>query len=180
MTYAGPETEGKCNYTNSSNEAFHVDVYDQKLFNNSVGIIMLLPDNALTASASHNDNHGPQNVRLGAPKKPDKSWAWCGQKNGENYLTIDLMTTQLVTGIELASRGNDNHQNQMVTKFNVKTSLNGINWVNQGDFIGCCEPLVSVKRKLSRSVVASFVRITILESVIHPSMRVDVLVCNVK
>ena len=66
----------------------------------------------------------------------------------------------------------------MITKFNIKTSINGINWIDQGDYLGNYQELAPVKRKLKRSVIASFVRITTKEYKNHPSMRVDVLVCE--
>ena len=46
----------------------------------------------------------------------------------------------------------------------------------QGDYLGNYQELISVKRKLRRSVIASFIRITTLEYKNHPSMRVDILV----
>eukprot|EP00486_Rosalina_sp_Unknown_P003030 CAMPEP_0201569136 /NCGR_PEP_ID=MMETSP0190_2-20130828/10666_1 /ASSEMBLY_ACC=CAM_ASM_000263 /TAXON_ID=37353 /ORGANISM="Rosalina sp." /LENGTH=189 /DNA_ID=CAMNT_0047991133 /DNA_START=53 /DNA_END=622 /DNA_ORIENTATION=+ len=154
---------------------FKVEMYHQKLFENSRGIILSLSNAAISASDSHDDNHGPAYVKLGAAKVEGKSHAWCAKKVGD-YLTIDLGTSKVITGVEIASRGKGSYQNQMVTKFNIKTSINGIHWTDQGDYIGVYEELTPVKRKLRRSVIASFIRITILESKNHPSMRVDVLV----
>ena len=88
-------------------------------------------------------------------------------------MQIDLGTSYIVTGIEIAGRGDTN---QMITKFNIKTSMNGIDWIDQGDYMGPYHHLTSVKRNMKRSVIASVVRITALEWINHPSMRVDILV----
>ena len=156
---------------------FMEEMYHQKLFELSNGIILSLPNGAITASDSHNADHGPPYAKLGASKVEGKSHAWCAKKIGD-HLTIDLGTSKVVTGVEIASRGKGNHQNQMITKFNVKTSINGIHWTDQGDFMGVYEELTPVKRKLRRAVIASFVRITTIEYKTHPSMRVDILVCE--
>ena len=154
---------------------FKAEMYHQKLFENSRGIILSLPNGALTASDSYNANHGPAYAKLGAAKVKDCSHAWCAKSVGD-HLTIDLGTSKVITGVEIASRGKGGCQNQMITKFNIKTSINGIDYTDQGDYIGNYQELISVKRKLRRSVIASFVRITILEYKVHPSLRVDVLV----
>lgn len=150
------------------------EFYHQHLFANSHGIVMSLPDGAFTASASYNDNYGPQYVRLGATAVPGCSHGWCTVNPPQNnYLTIDLGTSHIVTGIEIAGRGSSD---QMVTKFRVETSTNGIHWIDQGIYVGPYEPATSVKRKLNQSVIASFVRIYPLEFEKHPSMRLDILV----
>ena len=169
--FSAMKNENGCNYCNG----FRMDIYDQKLFALSKGIILSLPNAAITASDSYNDGLGPAYAKLGAAKVDGKSHAWCAKKAGD-YLTIDLGTSHIVTGIQIAGRGKGGGQIQMITKFNVKTSVNGIDWMNQGDFIGVYEELTSVKRKFKRSTVASFVRITALEYKYHPSMRVDILV----
>ena len=155
---------------------FETALRHQRMFAASHGIILSLPDSAITATRSYNANHGPQYVKLGAEKVSSASHAWCCiSPLANDYLTIDLDTSHVVTGIEIAGRGTDN-TNQIITKFNVKTSENGIHWEDQGVFLGPHEESTPVKRKLRRAVVASFVRITPLEFKVHPSMRVDILV----
>ena len=155
---------------------FQTELYYQQLFAASRGIICSLKDEALTATRSHNANHGPKCAKLGAPVRAECSHAWCCVKPMDNdHLTVDLGTSHIVTGIEIAGRGTA-HTGQMVTKFRVQTSGNGIDWVDQGTYLGTFAPSTSVKRKLNKAVVAMFVRITPLEFKEHPSMRIDVLV----
>ena len=94
-----------------------------------------------------------------------------------DHLTVDLETSHIVTGIEIAGRGD---ADQMITKYSVQTSENGISWVDQGTYLGPHHHLIAVKRKLKRAVVATFIRIIPLEFNNHPSMRVDILVYDGK
>ena len=82
-----------------------------------------------------------------------------------------------MTGIEIAATGD---APVWITKFKVTTSINGFDWTGHGDYVGVYDPSNSVKRKLTRSAVASFVRIVPLENVNYPCMRVDVLVYQEK
>eukprot|EP01083_Nonionella_stella_P318062 1160718_1 len=52
-------------------------------------IVNYLPDSALVASNSHNNDHLPIYGRIGSTHIPGKSHAWCIKAMGD-YLTIDL------------------------------------------------------------------------------------------
>merc|ERR1719419_1490385 len=103
---------------------FESDLYHQNLFEASRGIILSLADSAITATRTYNDDaahYGPKFVKLGALAEPSCSQCFlCVNPLQNDYLTIDLGTSRIVTGIEIAGRGTEN-TNQMVTKFDVKT-----------------------------------------------------------
>lgn len=150
-----------------------------RLFDLSAGIISKLPDRAITSSDSHtNQNgvvYGPENCRIGGAKHPKKAHSWCGQVGGANEITIDLLSSHIVTGVVTQGRGDSA---QWVTQYSVQTSENGIDWMDHGRFIGNFDQNTQCKRKLRQAASASFVRFKVLQYHSHPSMRLDVLVAT--
>ena len=147
-------------------------IYHQKLFYGSHGIVNKLPDSSFTANQSYNGQHGPENCRIGAAKKGNNSWGWAAKANGD-YITIDLLESYLITGIATASRGDCG---QWTTKYSIQISSNGIDWVDNGQYIGNFEKTLVVKNKLLNPMPGRFVRLKILSYNSHPSLRLDVLV----
>ena len=143
-----------------------------RLFDKSVGIVMGLPDLAFTASNSYNDDHGPENCRIGGAHRPKKSHAWCAKSVGDS-ITIDLTSSYIVTGVVTQGRG---ECNQHITEYSVATSENGLEWVDHGRFKGNFDNKTICKRKLKHPISASFVKFTALKYVEHPSLRLDILV----
>ena len=149
------------------------DYISQQLFDLSKGIVLQLPDLAFKASASCDENHSPENCRIGAPHRSKKSWAWCAKSNGD-HIIVDLTASYLVTGV--ATQGRGDYAAQYVTQYKLETSENGIDWIDHGRFVGNFDQVTICKRKLKKPICASFVKFTILQSNLHTSMRLDVLV----
>mmetsp|Transcript_59854 Transcript_59854/g.95164 ORF Transcript_59854/g.95164 Transcript_59854/m.95164 type:complete len:156 (+) Transcript_59854:17-484(+) len=147
-------------------------VTKNKLFDESVGIVTGLPDLAFTASNSHDVNYGPENCRIGAPKRASKSHSWSAKAVGDS-ITVDLTSSFIVTGVATQGRGD---AAQWITEYAVATSENGVDWVDHGRFVGNFDQNTVCKRKLKHPVAASFVKITTLKHQAHPSMRLDILV----
>ena len=142
-----------------------------RLFDRSVGIVTGLPDLAFTGNC-HDENHGPENCRIGAAHRPKKSHAWCVKSLGDT-ITIDLTSSYIVTGVATQGRGD---AAQWITEYSVATSENGIDWTDQGRYIGNFDQNTICKRKFKNPVSASFVKVTPIKSYSHPSMRLDILV----
>ena len=144
----------------------------------SRGISLHLPEGSFSASASYVDNadlYGPKHCRIGVGKKENCSHAWICKSIGD-VLTVDLCDSYLVTGVVTQGRGD---AQQWITQYSVQTSENGVQWSNQGDFIGNFDNTSLCKRRFKKPVIASFVRFVTTKFHHHPTMRVDVLVYDV-
>eukprot|EP01083_Nonionella_stella_P015750 44057_1 len=96
------------------------------LFKKSVGVIEGLPNGALKASNSIN-TLGPENLRL------DAASGWCAVDQGNDFVVVNLLAPQMVTGFAIQGRGN---AAQWVTELEVFTSNDGLAYVSQGLFKG--------------------------------------------
>eukprot|EP01083_Nonionella_stella_P051487 136699_1 len=135
-------------------------------------IVNYLPDSALVASNSHNNDHLPIYGRIGSTHIPGKSHAWCIKAMGD-YLTIDLQKVFGIASIMTQGRGDSP---QWVAKFGAMTSKDGNNWDNHGVFDGNVDQHSTVNSYLKEGVSCRFVKITPTNCHSHCSMRFDVWV----
>eukprot|EP01083_Nonionella_stella_P172370 591421_1 len=150
----------------------------QEYFEKSSGIMRSIPDGAITANAWYNDNaaYHPVHCRIGEDKRGQNAHAWCGKSNGD-FITVDLLQSYTVTGIATQGRGD---AEQWVTEYRIETSENGFDWHDHGRYKGNIDQTTICTRKLPKATAASFVRLTILKSKNHPSLRFDVMVYKFK
>merc|ERR1719419_267315 len=145
-----------------------------RLFSRSNGIAFDLPQEAFSATNSYSSNRLPKFAPI---NKHDvyaaKQDFWAGLKGSHNAVTVDLMTSYLVTGV--VTQGNT-HGSQWVTNYSVQTSDDGHIWVSQGAFVGNFDGQRLCKVRFSKPVLARFVKFTVVNYHGHPSMKVDVLV----
>jgi len=147
-----------------------------KMFHDSVGVLLKLPDKAITASDEINANHSPIYSRIGAPHIAGKSHSWVGKTGEPNEIMVDLTTSLMVTGVATQGRGDGNAQ--WVTKYSIDTSENGEVWTTHGIFVGNFDIDTICQSRLEHPVLARFVKLTVVEYVNHPSLRWDVLTYN--
>ena len=155
------------------------EILYQKLFADSHGIVNKLPDGSFVSNQSYADNHklyGPANCRIGAPQKHQHSAGWLAKANGD-FITIDLLQSYLITGIATQARGGCA---QWVTEYSIQTSENGKQWMDHGLFTGNFEQNEIVKNKLPKPACGRFVRLKISKFNSHPSIRLDILVNDMK
>jgi len=146
-----------------------------KMFHESVGVILKLPDEAITASDEHNENHGPIYSRIGAPRLSGKSHAWVGKIGEPNEIMVDLTTSLMVTGVATQGRGD---ATQWVTKYSIDTSENGEVWTAHGIFVGNFDRDTICRSRLKHPMLARFVKLSVVEYLNNPSLRWDVLTYN--
>jgi len=146
-----------------------------KMFYDSVGVLLKLPDEALTATDSLDSNHGPIYSRIGAPAVSGKSHAWVGKTGKPNEIMVDLTTSMLVTGVATQGRGDSS---QWVTKYSIETSENGADWIDHDIFGGNFDTDTICRSRLEYPVLARYVKLAVVEYVKHPSLRWDVLTYN--
>merc|ERR1712054_484305 len=107
----------------------------------------------------------------------DSQQAWSAQTNraGE-WMQIDLGTVETVTGVTTQGRAASQWDNQYVTEYTVKTSVDGFTFV---DVPGTCTGQQGDERKaciFPAAVRARYVRIVAVSWNAHISMRAGVLV----
>jgi hypothetical protein len=141
------------------------EVSMQLLFSKSHGVVKTLPDKAFSATDISHEGHPAHKIRIGS------TGYWAGKKGGINAVTVDMMTSLLVTGV--ATEGI--HSKEFVTEYSVMTSQNGFIWTRQGSFVGNFDEKIC-KVQFKRPVRARFVKFTVVKYVQWPAMRVDVLV----
>jgi len=146
------------------------------LFRSSTGIVMDLPDGAFSASKEYNDKHAAILARIGRERVSGKYHAWCSSFSAGEEITVDLMTSYIVTGV--ATQGRGDHTN-WVTSYSVETSEDGHRWVAQGRFRGNFDMTTICRRRFNKPVLASFVKFTVLDYEVMACMRLDVLVHNI-
>jgi len=146
-----------------------------EIFMKSEGIVQDLPDGAFSATNEWDSNHGPIYCRIGADRVAGKAHGWVGSNAGESAITVDMTTSQLVTGVATQGRGD---ADQWVTDYSVQTSENGYDWVDLGNFVGNFDRSTICKVRFTKPVLARFVKFTVLKFNAHKSMRLDVLVYN--
>jgi len=146
-----------------------------KMFHDSVGVLLKLPDEAITASDEHHENFSPIYSRIGAPPVAGKSHGWSGQVGEPNEIMVDLTTSLMVTGVATQGRGDSK---QWVTKYSIDTSENGEVWTAHGTFVGNFDRDTICRSRLKHPVLARFVKLSVVEYHIHPSLRWDVLTYN--
>jgi len=158
-------------------EFFTVDFLYSYMFSHSEGIILDLPDGALSSDTSHS-SHPASYGRIGG----DFPQGWGGIIGKENIFTVDLISTRMVTGVATQGRSNDDQYDHWVTSYSVETSVNGYDWTSHGNFVGNFDRYTVVERSFDAPVRAAFVRFKVLGYNGHPIMRVDVLVyeCDIE
>merc|ERR1711920_578957 len=154
----------------------HGLIFLAEIFSLSHGVVTKLPDGSFTASGVGSDGHSPTYSRIGG-EISGKPHGWAAKEIGDEII-VDLTTTRLVTGV--ATQGRGDHDDQWVTRYVVETSENGYDWVSQGDFTGNFDRDTICRRRFELPVLASFVKFTVLKYSGHPTLRLDVLVYNVK
>jgi len=159
-------------------EFFTVDFLYSYMFSHSEGIILDLPDEALSSDTTGHDGHPPSYGRIGG----DEPKGWAGTRDVENIFTVDLISSHIVTGVATQGRSSDDHIDQWVTSYSVETSVNGYDWTSHGNFVGNFDKYTVVERSFEVPVRAAFVRFKDLGYNGHPVMRVDVLVyeCDIE
>jgi len=141
-----------------------------RVFSESKGIINQLPDSAFSATHVHDPKHWGAHFGRIDPNQSSPSWIGVGGK--VNVLTVDMMTSHVVTGVATQGRATNWH----TKRYSVETSENGVEWVSHGQFVGNFDDVGICKVRFPKPVLARFVRFTILKYVIFPALRVDVLV----
>merc|ERR1711920_325373 len=147
-----------------------------KMFYDSVGVLLNLPDEALTATDEHNANHSPIYSKIGAPHVSGKSQAWCAKVGEPNEIMVDLTTSMLVTGV--ATQGRGDRSTQWVPKYSIDTSENGYDWIDHGTFGGNFDSDTICRSRLKYPVPARYVKLSVLDYKDHPCLRWDVLTYN--
>jgi len=144
-----------------------------RMFHDSVGVLSNLPDDAITSSDEHSENHSARYSRIGAEKVDGKSHAWCGDMGESNEIMVDMTTSSLVTGVATQGRGDTTHQ--WVTKYLIETSENGQEWINHGFFEGNFDDETICQSRFDYPVIARFVKLSVVKYEDHPCTRWDVL-----
>jgi len=161
------------------NDDFPKDVDDfgifrlHELFSESTGIVHELPDKALSATYSHDNNFLPNLARIDYTEVSGNGRSWAGLKGKVNVLTVDMKTSHIVMGVATQGRADSN---QYVTSYSVEVSESGTKWEALGDFVGNFDNLSVTRVRFEKPVLARFVKFTVLKHYSYPSMRVDVLV----
>jgi len=145
-----------------------------RMFQDSVGVLLNLPDDAITSSDEHNENHRAIYSRIGAGHVVGKSHAWCGKIGGTNEIMVDMTTSSLVTGVATQGRGDTTHQ--WVTKYLIETSENGHEWRDHGIFKGNFDDETICQSRFEYPVIARFVKLSVVKYESNPCMRWDVLI----
>lgn len=142
------------------------------LFSRSHGIIHTLPDAALSASHIHSDF-----LAKFARINTEGFAAWCGVKGAHNTLTVDMMTSYLVTGVVTKGRSG---YSQYVSRYSLETSENGLKWVSHGEFVGNFNNINTCTVRFKTPVFARFVKFTVLKYNSYPMLKLDVLVYDIE
>jgi len=144
-----------------------------EVFSESTGIIHDLPDESLSATGSISEHYSPKLARIDVTEKRRDVWAWIGRAGKFDALTVDMITSHIVTGVATQGRADGG---QWVTRYLVETSESGIEWESQGEFVGNFNHFSVTKGRFEIPVLARFVKFTVLDYHSYPAMRVDVLV----
>lgn len=144
-----------------------------KMFHDSVGQLLNLPDDAITSSDEHSENQSVKYSRIGAGKVEGKAQAWCGKLGESNEIMVDMTTSSLITGVATQGRGDVTHQ--WVTKYLIETSENGQEWIDHGIFEGNFDDETICQSRFKYPVIARFVKLSVVKYENHPCMRWDVL-----
>jgi len=142
------------------------------IFHDSRGIVHTLPDEAFTCPIIWDDKLGCNFARIDRHKVPGK-FTWCGKKDENNQITVDLTTSHIVSGVATQGKWDSD---QWVTSYAIETSEDGHYWEKHGRFRGNFDGDTICESRLELPVPARFVRFTAMEYKSHPCMRVDVLV----
>lgn len=145
-----------------------------RMFQDSVGLLSGLPDEAITASDAYDENHDAIYSRIGFEKVSGKSHGWCGKKGEQNQIMVDLTKSSVVTGVATQGRGDEAHQ-QWVTKYSIETSENGEDWIDRGIFGGNFDVETICMARFEHPVLARYVKLYVVEYNNNPCMRWDVL-----
>lgn len=143
-----------------------------RMFEDSVGLLYDLPDDALTASAEYDANHGAIYSRIGVDKVDGKSHGWCGKVGEQNEITVDLTKSFLVTGVATQGRGDAQRR---VTKYSIKTSEDGEEWIDHGSFGGNFDYQTICQSRFDHPVLARYVKLNVVGHQGQPCLRWDVL-----
>jgi len=144
-----------------------------RMFYDSNGVVMGLPDDSFTANLEYNDKHGAIYSRIGAAQVDGMAQAWCGKTGKNNEITVDLTTSALVTGVATQGRGD---HNGWVTRYSIATSENGVIWQKHGNFMGNFDQETICHSRFERPVAARFVKLSVLEHKMMACLRWDILV----
>jgi len=157
-------------------QAVHGSMQIFKMFVDSSGELLKLPDDALTSSDEYSDNHGAIYSRIGAAKVDKKAHGWCAKDSQPSHILVDLTTSLMVTGV--ATQGRGDSSSQWVEKYSIETSENGVEWINHGIFVGNFDSETICYSRIEHPVVARFVKLSVKEYYGHPCLRWDVLTYN--
>merc|ERR1719193_1120694 len=145
---AAHELVAPCDFYGDGKDVYELDhLMDlTRMFHESKGIVLNLPDEALTATDERSDRHLVQYGRIGAAQVPEKAWTWCGLTEGANEITIDMTSSYLVVGV--ATQGHGSSTVTWTTEYSVETSENGNDWVKHGRFTGNFDSETICERRL--------------------------------
>jgi len=147
-----------------------------KMFVDSGGNLLQLPDLAIIASDDYNQDHGAKYSRIGAAQVDGKAHGWCSkEKKHSSHIMVDLTTSSMVTGVATQGRGDNPH---WVKRYSIETSENGQEWIDHGNFAGNFDSDTICQSRLEHPVLARFVKLTVVEFESHPCMKWDVLTYN--
>ena len=159
-------TEQKAEFKAQNDDIMPIMFRHQYMFENSVGILSKLPDNAITSKEAYTQDYTTKKIRI-------NSEGYYASKSIDDYIVIDLMESYIVTGIEMTAGGNGI---EYITKYRIETSMNGFDWKRLGIFKGCFGGTTVVKRPFIVAVRAVFVKFIPLEFIKHPCIQMDILV----
>merc|ERR1711920_903205 len=98
----------------------------------------------------------------------------CGKVGELNEIMVDLTKSRLVTGVATQGRGDAVHQ-QWVTKYSIKTSENGKEWMDHESFGGNFDPETICQSRFDHPVLARYVKLNVVNYHNYPCLRWDVL-----
>lgn len=145
-----------------------------RMFQDSVGLLSGLPDDAITASGEYNEHHDAIYSRIGYEKVAGKAHGWCGKIGEQNQIMVDLTKSSLVTGVATQGRGEEDYEH-WVTRYSIETSENGADWIDHGIFGGNFDNETKCMARFEHPVLARYVKLYVVDYNGHPCLRWDVL-----
>ena len=148
------------------------------------GATFNLPDTSFFASSSYNS--GGYSLcaacsRLNAPL----GWA-PANKAAENWITVNLLETQLINAILTQGTGFSGEY-EYVKTYKIATSMNAYTWSevynDSGNVVMIFEantdPTTTVTNELPQTLVTRYVRLTVVDYNVYPTLRWEIQGCPV-
>ncbi|KAH3882441.1 lactadherin-like isoform X2 [Dreissena polymorpha] len=142
-----------------------------------------IQDWQITASSAYPYEWDPNCREKYARVYLKNKYGWCAKyKSSSEWLQVDLGVASRVTSVMTQGRADGN---EWVTSFMVSHSMNAYNWFyvqdqygNQKVFEGNTDSYTVKHSYLDQPIVARFIRFHVVNWNRHPSMRVEVIGCQ--